>query len=1046
MFSRFFIERPVFSSVLSIVIMVAGLASLVGLPIAEYPDMAPPSISVTAVYPGADAQIIADTVASPVEQEVNGVEGMLFMKSTCSGDGRYVLTVTFETGTDLDIASVQVQNRVAAAEPRLPESVRRNGINTQKKMPDFAQMVSVTSTSDLHDDVFLSNYATLRVLDQLKRIDGVGDVTVFGAAEYAMRVWIDPDKLDARGATTTDVLSAIQDQNVQVAAGKIGEPPAQSGIPFQYTVTARGRLTDVSEFEAIVIRTDDAGRVVRVRDVARVELGAQTYSMASRVNEKPAAVLAVYQLPGANLIQISDAIKAELESAAGSHPEGIAVDVTYDAANVVRASIAEIVTTLFVAAVLVILTVLIFLQDFRATIIPAVAIPVSLVGAFAAMGALGFSLNTLTLFGLVLAIGIVVDDAIVVVENVARTLDETDLTPREASIRAMKEVSGPVVATTLVLLAVFVPTSFLGGLTGVMYRQFGLTIAAATIFSSINALTLSPALCALLMRRSTGRKNILFRFFDAIITKCTVGYTAVVSRAVRKVLLTTVFFIGITVLGALGFLKLPSGFVPPEDKGFAMAVVQLPDAASRERTLAVSQRVDAILASTPGVQSFITIDGFSLISNAANPNVASHIIVLDPWDERTSPGLSQDAVIGSLQRQFASIQEGFVFAFAVPPVPGVGIATGFDMQVQDRGGLGVETLAVAAADLAQAANAQAGLSRVNSGFRASVPQLFVDVDREKVKQLGLSMQSVFGTLQANLGGSYANDFNTLSRTFQVKVQADSAFRARPEDILKLKIRDDRGAMIPLASVITVEERFGPTTIDRYNLYTSASVTGQAAPGFSSGDALNLMEGAAAERLPAGVSFEWTGLAFQEREAGSEIIMIFGLAILLVFLVLAAQYESYILPFSIIAVVPLGLLGVAAGAFFRGFDNNVYTQIGVVLLVALVSKNAILIVEFAREKRSEGMSVADAAIEAARLRFRPILMTAFSFILGTFPLVIASGAGAGARTALGTAVFAGLTLATLIGIVVTPAIYRVVQGTGERLGRAPSSDPPKGRAL
>ena len=1035
MFSRFFIERPIFATVLSIVIVVAGATALLGLPIAEYPNLSPPTIQVKAIYPGADAQVIASTVATPIEQEVNGVEGMLYMNSTCSGDGTYTLSVTFETGVDLDIASVQVQNRVAAAEPSLPEDVRRLGIKTQKQMPDFAQMISVTSPDGRFDDVFLSNFATLRLRDQLKRIPGIGGVEVFGAADYAMRIWLDPEKLEVRHLTAQDVLSAIREQNVQVAAGKVGEPPAPSHTAFQYTVTTQGRLIDPDEFENIVIRTGDEGRVLRIRDVARVELGAKNYAMESKVDGNPASVLAIYQLPGANLIEISDAVRAQLDTLRASFPEGVDVAVTFDAADVVRASISEIVTTLFIAAALVILTVLIFLQDFRATLIPAVTIPVSLIGTFSVMAGLGFSLNTLTLFGLVLAIGIVVDDAIVVVENVARNLDETQMSPKDAAIKAMQEVTGPVIATTLVLLAVFVPTSFMGGLTGVMYQQFGLTIATATVFSSINALTLSPALCGVLMRRSEGRKNILFRLFDAGISKSTTFYTGIVTSAVRKMAITMLVFVGVSLLGIFSFESLPTGFAPPEDKAFAMAVVQLPDAASRQRTRAVADRVDQILADTEGIKSFIQIGGYSLIDSVANPNVASFIIVLDPWDERSGAQLHQTNIIGGLQRRLFGIQEAFVFAFETPPIPGVGLVAGFDMQVQDRGGVGVTALQDAAYELSQVAETQSAVTGLSSSFRATVPQLFVEVDREKVKQLGISMKSVFDTLQTNLGGSYANDFNIFNRSYQVQVQADAQYRADPDDILRLRLRDAEGRAVPLATLASVEQRFGPSMISRYNLYPSASVKGQPAPGFSSGQALDLMEQVAAQRLPQAMGFEWTGLAYQEKRAGSEVGLIFGLAILLVFLVLAAQYESWSLPFAVLLAVPLGLLGVAAGAMARGFDNNVYTQIGVVLLVALVSKNAILIVEFAREKRKEGLAIPDAAIEAAKLRFRPILMTAFSFVLGTFPLVVASGAGAGARTALGTAVFAGLTVATILGVVLTPGIYRMVQGFSEWINRA-----------
>lgn len=1031
MLSKFFIYRPIFATVLSLVIIVAGVTAYFGLPVAEYPNLAPPTIQVTATYPGADSETIAQTVASPIEQEVNGIEGMLYMSSTSSSDGRYALNVTFETGTDLDIATVQVQNRIAIAEAGLPEPVRRLGISTKKRMPDFAQMISITSPDGRYDDIFLSNFATLQLRDQLKRVPGIGDVTVFGAAEYAMRIWIDPDKLAVRDLTTVDVLNAIREQNVQVAAGVIGQPPAPTSTPFQYSVTTRGQLQTPEEFERIIVRAGEGGRTIRVGDVARVELGAQNYSMDSRVNGDASSVLAVFQLPGANLIDISDGVREMLAELEEGFPEGIEVDVTFDAAVAVRASIREIVVTLFIASGLVVLTVLVFLQDLRSTIIPAVTIPVSLVGTFLVMNLLGFSLNTLTLFGLVLAIGIVVDDAIVVVENVARNLEEPGVSPKEAAERAMREVSGPVIATTLVLLAVFVPTSFMGGITGVMYQQFGLTIAAATVFSSINALTLSPALCGVLMRASTKRKNPLFRFFDATINAGTRTYTGIVNHAVRKSAITMVIFLVVAVGGSWLFTRLPTGFVPQEDKGLLMAMVQLPDASSRDRTREVTERIDEILATTDGVSSYIQIGGYSLIDNVSNPNVASYIITLDDWSERGTPEFSQAGIAQTINMKLYSIQEGFAFAFETPPIPGVGTSVGFDMQVQDRGGLGSGALQSATQQLVSTASGQSGVVGLNSGFRATVPQLFIDIDREKVKQLGLSLSSVFDTIQTNLGGSYANDFNAFNSTFQVQVQADARFRAEPEDILTLRVPDGNGSSIPIAAVATIEQRFGPSSVTRYNQYSAAAVRGQAAPGFSSGQALDLMEQTAGQVLPASMGFEWTGLAYQEKQTGSQVGIAFGLAILLVFFVLAAQYESWTLPAAVLLAVPLGFIGVAGGVLLRGFDSNVYTQIGIVLLIALISKNAILIIEFARAKHDEGMSVTDAAIESARLRFRPILMTAFSFVLGTAPLVVATGAGAGARTALGTAVFAGLIVATIFGVFMTPMLYRVVQGGAER---------------
>ncbi len=1042
MISRFFIYRPIFASVVSIVIVIAGAVTLLGLPIAQYPTIAPPTIEVTAQYPGADALVIAETLGTPIEQEVNGVPNMLYMQSKC-GAGKYTLTITFATGTNIDFASVDVQNRVATAMPKLPEEATRQGVVTKKKSPDFALMVCLTSQREGLDDTFLSNLATLRLRDPLARIKGVGDVTIFGAGDYSMRMWLDPEKLKARRLTTNDIVNAVREQNVQVAAGVIGQTPAPKGQAFEYTVTTQGRLSDIEQFENIVVKVGEEGRLTRVRDVARVELGAQNYNTFSRFNGEAAATLAIYQYPGANLLDISTACREVFEDLSATFPEGVEYTVAYDASDVVRASIKEIISTLLIATVLVILTVWIFLQDWRATIIPSVTIPVSLIGTFAVMGLLGFSINTLTLFGLVLAIGIVVDDAIVVVENVARNIDESGLSPKEATVRAMEEVTGPVVATTLVLLSVFVPTAFMGGLTGILYNQFGLTIATATVFSSINALTMSPALCGILMRKSPEKRNVFFRAFNSFLDKTTHVYGHIASMFIRRIAIAVLLFIGILVGAYFSFTETPTGFVPVEDQGYAMIDVQLPDAASMERTRDVVSKINGILAETEGVAGYLTIEGFSFIQQANSSNVAGFVITFDPWDERPGAELYSESILTKInQRCRKEIPEAIVVAFSTPALPGLGQTGGFELQVQDRGSLGPSALQASIGELMGAGAGQAGLDRVYSPFRANVPQLYVNVDREKAKTMDIPLQQVFDTLNAYLGAAYVNDFNKFGRIYQVNIQADAMYRAKIEDIRELEIRAPNGKMIPMGTLVDVSDELGPSLITRHNLYTAATVTGSAAPGFSSGEAMDLITGAADDVLPSSMGYEWTGLSYQEQSGGGQAAVVFGLAIIFVYLVLAAQYEAWSIPMAVILAVPMGILGAFLAVLARGLDNNLYTQVGLILLVGLVCKNAILIVEFARAERDSGKPLFDAALDAARLRFRPILMTALSFVLGVLPLLIATGAGAGSRRALGTAVFGGMTLATILGVLVTPALYVIVQGLSEKMGGGPKPDDSK----
>ncbi len=1030
MFSRFFIQRPIFAMVISIVIVLGGGLTLLSLPIAQYPNIEPPTVTVEATYPGASAKVVAETVAAPIEQEVNGVEDMIYMSSTSANDGSYSLTVTFRTGTNLDMAAVLVQNRVAVALSRLPEEVKRLGVTTKKKATNFAMVINLISTDGRYDDVYLTNYAIINIRDELSRVPGAGEVQVLGAGDYSMRIWLNPEKLRARRITTSDVVKAISEQNVQVAAGIIGQPPAPKGQAFQLTVNVRGRLSDPAEFANIIIKSDDKGRMVRVKDVARVEMGAQTYSIKTHLNGKPTSLIMIYQLPGANLLDLSARCRQVMEHLSKRFPESVKYVITYDASDVIRASIKEIVITLFIAAVLVVFTVYIFLQDWRATLVPAVTIPVSLIGTFGIMAILGFSLNTLTLFGLVLAIGIVVDDAIVVVENTARNLDEKKLSAREAALLAMEEVASPVIATTLVLLAVFVPTAFMGGLTGVLYKQFALTIAAATVFSSINALTLSPALCALLLRPTPETRGWFFRGFNRFFDAMTAGYHRVVRLAVRRVFISGIVFLGIAAAAFYGMVTTPTGFVPDEDQGYLVVTVQLPDAASLERTMAVMKRVDKMITSIPGVARNVTIEGYSMLDGSAVSNMGSCVTVLEHWDKRQDPKKSLQAIMKAMARKFATVQEAVIFAFNPPALPGLGIAGGFEMQVQDRGGLGLSQLQQVVGEMVRDGNAQKGLAGVYTTFRANVPQLFVDVNREKVKSMGIPLSEVFNTLQAYLGSAYVNDFNKFGRTYQVNIQADARFRARVEDIKHLEIRGKDGRMLPLGTLLKVRDTLGPQLITRYNLYPSASLRGSAAPGYSSGQALQLMSDMADKKLPAAMGYEWTGISYQQIAAGSQAPFIFTIAVIFVFLVLAAQYESWKIPVPALLSVPMALFGAFAAILIRSMDNNVYTQIGLVLLIGLSAKSAILIVEFGKDLYEQGRTAEQAAVEAARLRFRPILMTAFSFILGVLPLLIATGAGAGSRRALGTAVFGGMLAATIMSVVLVPPLYAVFQRLGE----------------
>ena len=1029
MLSKFFIDRPIFANVIAIVTMILGAIAIFGLPIEQYPDVTPPTVIVNAMYPGANAQVVSDTVASPIEQQVIGVENMLYMSSVCSSDGTYSLTVTFEIGTDLDQAQVLVQNLVAVAEPQTPEEVRRQGITVKKQSTALVIVASLTSENDRYSSLFLSNYASLRMRDELSRVPGVGGVTIFGGNNYSMRVWLDPQKLKARNLTTQDVYAAIQEQNVQVAAGQVGQPPTNNSLEFQYIVSALGRLSTPEQFETIVVKASDDGRVTYLKDIARIELGAQSYDQYAEKGGKPSASLGVYQLPGANALAVAEGVRKAVARMQESFPEGMLVDFPLDTTAFVEASIESVYRTIIEAGILVLVVILIFLQDWRAVLVPATTVPVTIIGAFAAMYVMGFSVNMLTLFGLVLAIGIVVDDAIVIVEAAAHHI-ERGMPPREATIRAMEQVLGPIIGITLVLMAVFLPSAFLGGITGQLYRQFALTIAATALISAINAVTLKPAQCAAWLRKPSEHKNWFYRGFNYIYQKFENIYIVIVRGLLRLKWVTMLVFVGLVTFTAWWYGRVPTGFLPVEDQGYIIASIQLPDAASQARTREVTDRVNKILANTPGILTWFNIGGMSLLDGSAASNAATIFMRFTDWEERKDPSLSLQGILGHLMREFSQIKEAKIFAFPPPAIRGLGFRSGFQMQVEDRTGVGLGELQSAVGRIVENASSQTKLAGVNTSFRDGVPQLYIDIDRVKVKTLNVPLSAVFNALQTYLGSAYVNDFNKFGRTYQVRMQAAENFRLDPRNIEQLEVRNTRGQMIPLGSVIKVERSFGPQIIQRYNLYPTAAIRGEPAPGVSTGEALSIMEQIAKAELPDSMGYDWTGESYQEKRISGQAIWVFVFAVLLVYLVLAAQYESWILPAAVILVVPLGLMGSVAAVSIRGMDNNIYTQIGIVLIIALASKNAILIVEFARDLHNEGRTIYDAAVEAARLRFRPILMTSFAFILGVAPLVWATGAGAAGQQALGTAVFGGMITSTILAVFFTPVFYLVLQSLSE----------------
>ncbi len=1032
-FSHFFVDRPIFATVLSLLLLIVGGIAYTQLPVAQYPEIAPPTIVVRASYPGADADTIAKTVATPIEQEVNGVEGMLYMSSYSTATGSMQLTITFKIGTDLDQAQVLVQNRVAIAEPRLPEEVRRLGIVTAKSSPDLMMVVHMLSPDESYDQLYVSNYARSRVRDVLLRLEGVGDLIIFGEREYSLRIWLDPDKLNAYGMTASDVVQSLREQNVQVTGGSIGAPPNPGDNAFEYTVTTQGRFEDPRQFRYVIVKSTEEGRLIELQDVARIELGAREYVTNSYLTGKPAVALGIFQRPGTNALATADEIMKTMETLKADFPPGLDYKIVYNPTEFISQSIAEVYKTILEATLLVVIVVLIFLQSWRTAIVPIVAIPVSLIGTFAFLYAFGFSLNMLTLFGLVLAIGIVVDDAIVVVENVERNIG-LGFDPATASHRTMNEVGTAVVAISLVLIAVFVPTAFIPGISGQFYRQFAITIAVATVISAMNSLTLSPALAALLFRPHSHEKPrfFLIRWLIAAGDAFNRGFEAVAefyARVVRflvKSWLTLVPMLAVfaALMAGTAYLmqSTPRGFIPTLDQGYAIVVIQLPDGASLSRTDAVVQRASKIIASTPGVTDAVAFAGFSgaTFTNASNSGVV--FARFDSFENRLAHGQSANKIIGQLYGSLQQIQEAFIIAIPPPPIRGIGTSGGFKIQLQERDTADVRRVLGLAYGMMQQANQTKGLTGVFTTFTASSPQIFLEIDRDKARMLNVPIPNIFDTLSINLGTSYVNDFNAFGRVYQVRAQADQAHRVERDDILRLKVRSATGALVPMGTLVNIRDVTGPALIQRYNMYVSVPLQGNAAPGTSTTTALNLMEGLAAKALPQGTSFEWTELAFQERSTGNTAIIIFGLSVLFVFLALAAQYESWVLPFAIILIVPLSIFAALIGVNLRGLDNNILTQIGLIVLIGLAAKNAILIVEFARQAEERGLAAIDAVVEACRLRLRPILMTAFAFILGVLPLMLATGPGAEMRESLGTAVFSGMLGVTFFGLFLTPVFF------------------------
>ena len=1049
MFSKFFINRPIFATVLAILMVLAGVVSLEVLPVAQFPDITPPTVQVSAVYPGASAETVARTVGTVIEEQVNGVDGMIYMSSTSSSSGAYTLTVTFEVGTDIDMATVLVQNRVAIAEGNLPEAVVTQGITTRKQSTDIVLLLSLESDSALYSGLYLSNYAQLNFTDALSRLPGVGSVTVFGAGRYSMRVWLDPELMRIRGVTPTDVFSAIQAQNVEVSAGTIGSEPLDSRTDFQFTLTARGLLTTVEDFGNLVVRVLPGGNYLRLRDIARIDLGSQTYDVVSTQNGKPSASIAVYQSPGSNALSVSKQVRAEMEKLAENLPTGVRYEVVLDTTDFVSASIDEVLVTFVETTLLVILVILLFLQNWRAVIIPSLTIPVSLICTFAVMHLFGFSVNMLTLFGLVLAIAIVVDDAIVVVENSTRLLDTGKYSSREAVEQAMGEITGPVVGVVLVLMAVFIPTAFVGGITGELYKQFALTIAAATFFSGFNSLTLIPALCALFLRPSSGKKFIFYRNFNKGYDRLVSVYVSVITRSIRRPIFTTVVFLLLSTAAIVLFLRWPTSFIPDEDQGYFIVSVQLPQASGLQRTEEVTARVGKLLGEYPEVVSCTGINGYSVMEGGELSNAATLFVVLQNWELRKGKGKSAFDIIDDFNVRAQKIEEAVVYAVNPPSISGLGVSGGLALELQDIRNLGTTELENAVDALLMGVRDIPELATVNSSFQGNSPQYFLNVDRDKAKMQGLKIDDIFTTLSLYLGSAYVNDFVDFGRIFQVKIGAQSDSRARIDDVLRLSVRNASGDMVPFSSFVTIEEQQGLATISRYNMYSAAALTAVTAEGYSSQQGIDAVEQLVGRLLGNNFGYEWTGTTYQETQAGTSVSLIFILALFVVWLVLSAQYESWTSPIAVILGLPFAILGAVLGCFLMGLSISVYSQVGIVLLIALSAKNAILIVEFARDYRAQGEPVDQAAIEAGRVRLRPILMTSLAFVLGVMPLLFASGAGAESRIALGTAVVFGMAVNMILGTLFIPHFYCLMQRLEERFTRnklSQSMSPKKGTAV